>query len=487
MIVNRQPFLLSDTMTYIRGADAAVYKSLGTPTDWTERYHQRFDAHVTTGRGGSAADAGKPVILAGRSIYYGAFLYLADRFTGLKLAVVLQAILGVICLQLTIMRFGRMRAQRAARFLVAFAAVLAVGSSLAYFACYLEPDLTCALAILAASHLLTDRPLLDRRTACFWFFVLSLCTLMNSSTILVLIVITLAAGLGTIFAHSVSRRGIALLVASILIGISAEAVFHGVVLREFGPPPVRPPFLMARLIADGPGQKYLEQNCPRAGFMLCDHLATISAYDNAGDSDSFLWSHDLRNGIFSAVSPAERRRLAAQEPQFVIAVIRDRPAAVLRSSIGAVIDQGSRWRLPEFNVLPSQRKEFADGLPARVWEQQDSSLAFKRAMPVRLTEALAFPLALFSLAIILVRLRYGTPRSDLGAFYVLLLIGIVADVVICGAISTPHDRYLMRIAWLIPMSGALAAVAGAFPFTGSHVEARLRPSKQGPGTSVDAA
>lgn len=201
MIVNRHPFLLSDTMTYIRGADAAVYEPLGTAADWSERYHQRFDAPVTAGRGGSAPDTGKPVVLAGRSIYYGAFLYLADRFTGLKLAVVLQAILGVICLQLTIMRFGRMRAQRAARFLVVFAAVLALGSSLAYFASYLETDLTCALAILVASHLLTDRPLLDGRTACFWFSVMLLCTLMNSSTIIVLIVITLAAGLGRIFAH----------------------------------------------------------------------------------------------------------------------------------------------------------------------------------------------------------------------------------------------------------------------------------------------
>jgi hypothetical protein len=459
MIVNRQPFLLSDSMTYIRGADAAVFKSLDIATDWTERYRERFEEPQSTAFPRQVTEPAKPVILADRSIYYGAFLYLADRVAGLTLAVVAQAILAVTCLLFTTMRFCRMPASRAAKLLLLMTILLSIGSSFPFFTSFLEPDLLCGLALLAAAHLLTIRPILGKGEVYFWFALLSVCALMNSSTIVILIVVAVVAMIGSLAKKWVNPRGVALLVATILIGMAGEGLFEGVVLRQFGAPPVRPPFLMARLIADGPGRAYLLEHCPQAGFTLCRHLQSFSSYDSSADSDSFLWSHDIGNGVFSAVDPDERRRISDEEPRFVIAVLEDHPMAVLKSSALAVMNQSTKWGLSEFNVLPQQRQEFAEGLPPRVWKQQDKTLAFREAMPVLFTQALAFPLALLSFAIVLASALRSRPRDDdLKAFYLWLLIGLAADIVICGAISTPHDRYLMRVSWLIPMAGLLAVM-----------------------------
>ncbi len=49
----------------------------------------------------------------------------------------------------------------------------------------------------------------------------------------------------------------------------------------------RPPFLTARLIADGPGRWYLEQHCGETKFAGCGHLRELRA-----DSDQFLWADD---------------------------------------------------------------------------------------------------------------------------------------------------------------------------------------------------
>jgi hypothetical protein len=38
--------------------------------------------------------------------------------------------------------------------------------------------------------------------------------------------------------------------------------------------------------------------------------------------------------------------------------------------------------------------------------------------------------------------------------YVAILCGaIIANIMVCGGVSTPHDRYLMRLIWLLPMIG----------------------------------
>jgi len=449
-ILNRQPFFLSDTTSYIRGADAAVYKAFGVRTDWTERFFDRYGTGQQERNAAAAAQApaegtGRPITLSGRSIYYGALLYTADRLGGLWLAAVLQALLASLCLYLTLVRFIHGRRDAAGPFLLLTAA-LSAGSSLAYFTGYLTPDLFSGLGILAAAHLLCRGPPLTAGQKTFWFVVLCWSALAHGSNILILLVVVVALLLATFTLRMPDRRAIALIVCAIAVGIAGELLFSGAVRAISGDAPVRPPFLSARLIADGPGLAYLERTCPRSGFELCRHVDGMS-----GSSDAILWGQKGTRGVFSAVGNDERRRLGNEDLRFALAVLADRPVDVIGSSTRSVLAQAGKWRLREFNNVPGQSSELLAKLPPRVAGELAGSLAYRQTMPVRGVEMLSLVATLAGLALLLWALLRRSTDPELRLFLAVLLLGIAADIAVCGAISTPHDRYSMRVLWLIPM------------------------------------
>lgn len=437
-IINGQPFLLSDTMTYIRGADAAVYRLTGSKTDWTPRFSERFEAKTANTHPRTAAEP--PVIIAGRSVYYGAFLYAMDRLAGLRLAALAQAFLAAVCLYATVRRFIRRdQASEPAFLLVTLA--LSGTSSVAFFASYLVPDLFAALGILAAANLCTAP--LTRPGAIFWTNIVCLSAAFHTANISILAVM-LVVGL-------VVRAPAAWLIAfGVIVGIASEAAFNIAVERQFGNAPVRPPFVEARLIADGIGATYLRETCPSSGFALCRYTNRFPAHRDWPYSDSFLWSTDQSSGVFSAVEPNERRRIAAEQSRFALAVVIAHPIVVIENASRDIAEQASRWRLDEFNPNATQWAEFAAGLPPRVMQEQRGTLAFRQAMPVTPFEALALATAFASLLLVAGTFRTADKRAQ--TFAALLLVGIAADVAICGALSTPHGRYLMRIVWLLPVA-----------------------------------
>ena len=447
--VNGQPFLLSDTVTYIREADAAIYKLTGSATDWTQRYVDRFE----TSRAGSQENAmapgakQRPVIISGRSIYYGAFLYTMDRLAGLRFAAFAQALLAVACIYGTFRRFAHR--EKAWVFLLLVGGLSAI-SSLAYFSSYLVPDLFAALAILAAAHLCTARPPLSRRALIFWTAVACLSALFHSANIAILAVILMVAVGTRLLRGSPAFSRLSLIALSIFVGVAGERVFDLSVEHQFGSPPVRPPFLAARLIADGPGVAYLRETCPSSGFDLCRYIDRFPTARNYPYSDTFLWSADPRIGAFSAVEPDERRRMAAEETRFAVAVLKAHPVAVIENGARDVAAQAIRWGLSDFNDTAAKRDYKGKNLPARVMREQRETPAFRETMPVEPFRTLTLITALASLVLIARAFRTDTDKSA-QTFVAVLLVGIVANVIICGSLSTPHDRYLMRVAWLLPL------------------------------------
>ena len=84
-------------------------------------------------------------------------------------------------------------------------------------------------------------------------------------------------------------------------------------------------------------------------------------------------------------------------------------------------------------------------------------------MPVAPTIALTLIAAFASLAFLAAsaasparRLAWRSPSASAA---LLLLLAFLANIMICGALSTPHARYQMRIVWLLPLA-ALTVGAG---------------------------
>jgi hypothetical protein len=278
----------------------------------------------------------------------------------------------------------------------------------------------------------------------FWFCILSWSTLSHSSTIAILAIVITAALILRLRWH-LPTSGVLLLACGVSVGLAGELAFYKGVQHLSGESPVRPPFVMARLVADGPGREYLQDHCPQRGFVLCRHLGSLSNY-----SDSFLWSENPADGVFSVIPNAERRQLAGEEWRFVGAVVREYPLAVLRSSASSVWDQATSWSLGEFNLNPTQAAELIAKLPARVGNQLIRSRAYRGAMPVRASEIICGAVTASGLMLVLLMLYRGDRRHDLRIFMTTILLGVVADIAVCGALSTPHDRYAMRVLWLLP-------------------------------------
>jgi hypothetical protein len=61
---------------------------------------------------------------------------------------------------------------------------------------------------------------------------------------------------------------------------------------------------------------------------------------------------------------------------------------------------------------------------------------------------------------------------------VLILLGVVINAVVCGAVSGPHDRYEARVAWLVPFVAIalLLQIARSARSSGSGSEAPARSS-----------
>lgn len=161
---------------------------------------------------------------------------------------------------------------------------------------------------------------------------------------------------------------------------------------------------------------------------------------------------------------AEQRALAGEQGAFVRAVVLDRPFAVLRSSTAAMLRQLEAWRLPEFNYVDrGAAYDVAAHLPASERAMVPRSRSAARAMPTTWPELLVPFWTLAGLITVAWSLgRRGlSPATQYG---LVLAAGWLADVVLCGALSTPHDQYQTRAIWVL----ALAAIAPVLARRGSR-------------------
>ena len=236
---------------------------------------------------------------------------------------------------------------------------------------------------------------------------------------------------------------------------------------------MRPPFLMARAIENGPGYNYLRDTCPANGFKVCEFLPRLPM-----PADEFLWSSNPR-GVFVPASVEVRRELSAEQYRFVWAVLQHDPMGVAHASIEDVLRQLPLMGLDEFTA-PAYPEINEANLPADYRPAFRASAAYRGAMPTR--SALVIQLLTFGAGAVTLLAVFAWPRwrrkleREQLCMLALVAIGIVVNATICGAVSGPHDRYEARVAWLIPF----AALTVGFAFMQRARASPPRPSSSRP-------
>jgi hypothetical protein len=469
---NGRPFLSPDTDVYF--------------------YAGRLARDAMAGLFGQAAphdavQSDAALFMSARSTFYGLFAYASERIGTLWLTVFLQALACAWMIQLCARSLcpGRER--------LAFAGVIGLltcCSALPLFATFVVPDVFAGVVLLATALLVVfpeklaapARGLAMRLLAASLLFHVTYFVVAGTALIVGLTLLRLRPMLGSW--RSAARLPALALVAAIAIGAAAAG------LSRLGPAPAHyPPFLTARLLADGPGRDKIDQICAVDKFAIC-------AFSNQplDNSEDILWSFDPSVGVFSLASRDERARLVVEDQRFALAVIKAAPLSAAWSAARNAIAQFFAIGLdPQFAIDARRWRDMARGsfpelTMGRIGACSAAAVSCAPRLPLA-TMAQAHVLVTL-LSVLYLLLRLAQPpfrRSILTApvsaeekdcarfllFMAMIFVGLIANAIICGALSGVFPRYQTRLIWLLPMMSVLLAVRYPQPFPVAWVQRRL--------------
>jgi hypothetical protein len=353
---------------------------------------------------------------------------------------------------------------------VAIVALGTFGASAWFVIGFVMPDIYAAVAVICVALLFAYADRMSFLERVGLAAILAASAAFHATYLLVAAALTLAGIGATHFLRSEKRplRSRALLATGSALGVAValQFAFDTAARAVLGTSPKRPPVLMARVLADGPGRLYLDSVCPEtATFLVC-------AYRNRSfkSADEFLWSSA---GVLQTLPVEQRLRLIEEEPRFVTAVAMHYPLSVLKAAVSNAVEQFVLVWPAEAWIDPGA--SFGD--PA--WSGADlfqvaPFLSLCVANLGRCVPALPAALIASSVAITVVlsfvviaahfvaarRLTTGTQAGDRAyeraiIFALLILVGLVVNAGICGAISGPHTRYQTRVAWLAVLAAGV--------------------------------
>ena len=361
---------------------------------------------------------------------------------------------------------------------------LAAGSTLPFFAGFAMPDVWAGIAAVSLAALLFVRARVGPVSQAALGGLLVAGVAFHPTNGIVLAGATALSALATIRRLGRPARdlvsGGAWLTAALIVTALLNGAYAGAIHAATGDTIRSPPFLAARLLADGPGRRYLRAHCDgRAAGARSAPRWALCRFRRLPltDSQDILWSGDPARGVFGRATAEERARIDAEQPAFVMQVLLSDPVGVIAAATGNVartlisVQLDDPLRDPHFYLTdPDWRDTFIADLVHHLGGCGRDETGCRP----RFTEAQSAiwhgGLFAFALAVIGWRLsrpdwRRGLRRglapvrdatSVVGLFALILLV----NAGVTGALSGPFARYQARIAWLAPLAALLAVSAG---------------------------
>jgi len=435
--------------------------------------------------------------IGARSPYYGALLYVTQRIANIWLTAAVQAAIGawlVFLLWRTAVPGAALWTALAAEAAVAF------GSTLPFFAGFTMPDVFSGYA--AAATVLTlvfwDRLAVLERIALG--LLLGAAMTFHTSHLLTTIAV-LAIGV-MLFKVLRTPRLTALasgsaVFAAVIGALLANAIYKEAVLLKTGDEMRRPPFLAMRVIADGPGRRYLRYACDHgATYVLCQFRKL-----ELTNSQDMLWSDDRKKGIFNVTGYDNRLQMEREENSFVLHTFLYDPIGQIAASTGnwlnelVLVSLDDPLKNPHYYLtndywsttnLPWLINRAAD-CGRDHWEcgprlSIDGSMWLHGGLTVFGLVLIAWRLSRKDFRRILLERNFdwSDDRTRLLMMIALMLGAVVINAFVCGALSGPFARYQARITWLITAAASLSVISVIPAGFGQMVVKRLQPIRDLP-------
>jgi hypothetical protein len=401
-----------------------------------------------------------------RTPYYSLFLFPFHLRMSLWPIVFAQAIFCTIFIYFVVRAVDY---KRPLRFLIILTAVLGLFTSLPWFAGQIMPDVFTGLVILGVFLLAFawDRWSSAER----WFLLVGLTGILCFHPSFPPLTMLLT---GFVLALNLLRgvpwrqllRTAAVLLGPVSLAFLAMIAYSEAVIQQATILPDGPSFLLARIIADGPGAAYLRESCHAGShYALCAYLDDLPAGSDA--FDEFLWSTESpwqkakrELSIEGARSEANDIILHAilrypwwQIEEWSIDFARQltmfrgiepqlcpvtRNAEQLKSCLDG-------WLITKMvsRYFPSESEQFVNSL------QNTNTLSLK---PVYYVDVSVAVLSLIFCAVLAFRWwrPSGRPEAPFSDLLAVILVGILSNAALTGMLARPADRFGARVIWLLP-------------------------------------
>ncbi len=406
-----------------------------------------------------------------RSVYYGVLLYGAQAVGSLWLLAAAQAVAAASLVRLL---WGRIAPGARERGYLAIMAALCMGSSLPVFTGFAMPDVFAGFAAVATVLAVVYADSFGRwGKAALWLLLAACINFHGSNLPTSLGVATLGlAGMALMRTgwRKLAFRAGFVLTAMLAAMLAAKAYGLAVKLRT-GDGLDRPPFLTARVLADGPGRAYLAHACEKtpAPFQVCAFRRLP-----LNDTEDILWADEPTQGIFNSSEFPVRVRLDHEDARFALAAVLYQPGRELIAALknwGAqltALDLGETLRDPGYYLADPYWK--TTNLPRLIQgagrcDPERGSCAIRAprtglSQLFALTAVLGLGVSAACVGLYLLRRRdlsaVTASTSAAGVWAAsLLVLAVPINAAVCGMLSGPFARYQMRMLWLIPLAAML--------------------------------
>ncbi len=244
-------------------------------------------------------------------------------------------------------------------------------------------------------------------------------------------------------------RAVGAVAAMLLAAAGSHLALHAYLYGKPSLTGQHPPFVMARMIADGPGRWYLQRRCPELHAVICAYSSRLP--DNVGD---FLWSAD---GIWQRSSPAEQERMRSEERAIVLGTLLAYPGAELTASAGNFWRQLYTFELSDYDPNPWVATMVESALRGARPKYLRSRQA-QQTLPDDFFTVVQDCTVVASLGVIVfwALLRRRRTPERLVALSAIIGFVVFANAAVTGVLSNVEARYQARVIWLVPfLAGVL--------------------------------
>ena len=495
-----RPTVFYDSHSYdVMGRDL-----IETVQGWPESNHNKYERHLKMSDWPVPSDRlTDPQTEGARSPFYGVLLHGAYLFTTIWGLAALQSFLAAWVIYL----LWRTVAPRAPSWsYLGMIAAAAVGTSISFYTTFAMPDIFAGIGGAAIVLILAQGDRLRKlEIAGLWTVIVYSMAIHKSHWATGLVVafgggaLLWILGLST---QSVVRR-VLVVVSAAVVAWAAGAAFDQVYQNRTGSKLGHPPFITARLLADGPGKAYMRQACAHTAlgaaepYVLCKFQANVGNSTKvkvSGEliSNLILWSDRKTLGVFNLASRPERVGLESEEMRFVLGTVKSDPIGQVSASlwdwaqelVAYQVDDPLRnpsaylrGRYWPTTILPKLIPNFQACRPPGDCRPPFNDMILADWHGTVLAASLlllAWRLSLKDVRQSLRRrgLKAGEEPARIAASVLLLIVVLVANAAVCGILSGPFARYQSRLIWLLPIGAGL--IASALPMGVARFTSRAK-------------